>query len=91
MRALRALVLGLLAGAVLAYVAAATVALALSAAGAELSIAVGVVVFLAVDRTAEGIETTFGPGLVAIPVLCALANALAASVLAPRIRDGPMS
>ncbi len=91
MRALRALVLGALAGAVLAYVAAVTAVLALSASGGELALAFGPVVFLAVDRTAEGVVTTFGPGLTAIPVVCALANALAATVLAHRVRDGPMS
>ncbi len=91
MRALRALALGALAGAVLAYAAAATVALALSATGAELAISAGPVVFLTVDRATDGVETTFGPGLAAIPVLCALANAFAAAILAPRIRDGPMS
>jgi hypothetical protein len=90
-RALRALVLGALAGAVLAYVAAMTAALALSAAGTEVEIAAGPLVFLAVDRTADGVETTFGPGLTVIPVLFALTNALAATLLAHRIRDGPMS
>lgn len=91
MRALRALVLGVLAGAVLAYVAAVTAGLALSAAGAELALAAGPVVFFGVDRTAEGAATTFGPGLTVIPVVCGIANALAATLLAHRIRDGPMS
>ena len=91
MRTLRALLLGGLAGAVLAYVAAATVAVAVSAAGAELVVAVGPLVFVAVERTRDGSETTFGSGLAALPLACGCANALAAWILWARVRDGPMA
>ena len=70
MRALRALVLGALAGAVLAYVAAVTAALALSAAGSEVALAAGPVVFLAVDRTAEGVDDDVRPGADRDPWCC---------------------
>ena len=91
MRALRALLLGALAGAVLAYVAAATVALAVSAAGAELVVAAGPLVFVAVERARDGSETTFGAGLAVLPLLCGCANAVAAWILRPRVRDGPIA
>ena len=91
MRALRALLLGALAGAVLAYVAAGTVALAVSAAGAELVVAVGPVVFLAVERAGDGSETTFGAGLAVLPLVCGGANAVAALIMWARVRDGPMA
>ena len=76
--------LGAAAGAVLAYVAAATAALAVTAAGGDLGLEVGPVVILLVERAAEGSETTFGLGLAAVPVLCGVANALAAALLASR-------
>jgi hypothetical protein len=90
MRALRALLLGLLAGAVLGYAAAATAAVVLSVAGVELTLAAGPVVALAVERTETGAETTFGPGLVLLAVACGVVNAAAAAVLARRDGD-PMA
>jgi hypothetical protein len=86
MRALRAFVLGAVAGAVLAYVAAATAALAASVSGTELEAAVGPVVFVAVERVVGGTEVTFGPGLAAISVSCGVVNAAVAAILALRVR-----
>lgn len=86
MRPLRAVLLGAAAGAVLVYVAAATVALTLTAAGLELDAALGPVRFLTLARDAGGSEVTFGPGLAAIPVLCGVANGAAAAVFASRAR-----
>ena len=91
MRALRAFLLGCLAGAVLVYVAAATIALAATAAGADIAIATGRVVFLAVEHSPDGSETTFGTGLALVAAACGLANAVAAWILAARIRDGPIA
>jgi hypothetical protein len=90
-RPLRALTLGALAGAVLGYVTAAAVGLLLSAAGAEITIAAGPVVFLSTSSSAHGSETTLGPGLLLLPVLCGAGNAVAAAILAGRSRSGPMA
>ncbi len=84
MWALRAFLLGAAAGAVLVYVAAATTALAVTAAGGELSLAVGPVVILSVEGAAGGSETTFGVGLGVVAVLCGAGNALAAALMASR-------
>jgi hypothetical protein len=86
MRPLRALLLGAAAGAALTYVTAATVALAATAGGVELVAGVGGLRFLEVERDADGSAVTFGVGLVVVPLLCGLVNAVAAMLLASRAR-----
>jgi hypothetical protein len=85
-RALKAFLLGVAAGAVLAYTAAATAALVVSAASGELQLAIGPVELLVVERTGVGTETTFGAGLIGVALVAGVANAAAASVLALRAR-----
>jgi hypothetical protein len=86
MRALKALLLGGAAGGVLAYVAASAAALAATVAGAELDVSAGPLLFVAVDRTAEGSEATFGAGLAVVPAAVGVANLAAARALGRRIR-----
>ena len=81
MRALRAFLLGAAAGAVLAYVAAATAALVAAGSGAVPHLAVGPVALLVVERSAGGTETTFGAGLVLVPLVGGVANVVAAPVV----------
>jgi hypothetical protein len=78
MRVVRAAVLGALAGAVLGYAGAAVVALAVSAAGGGVDIAVGRLGALAVERGADGTSITLGPMLLVVPAVASAANAAAA-------------
>ena len=84
MRVLRAVILGVVAGAVVAYVAAATVGLALTAAGVELDAGLGGLRLLTVELSPRGSETTFGLGLVLLPLACGLVNGAVAMLLAAR-------
>ena len=86
MRWVRALVLGVVAGAVLTYAAATTAAVALTAAEADLELAAGPVLVLAVGSSPDGTESTFGLGLGAIPIGCGVVNAAAAAILTRRTR-----
>jgi hypothetical protein len=86
MRPLRAALLGVVAGGVLAYVAAATVALALTVGDAQTTVAAGPLLLLAVERTTDGTSTTFGVGLMAIAAVCGLLNAVLAWALGRHIR-----
>jgi hypothetical protein len=78
--------LGVLAGAVVVFVAASTLALAVASSGAALTVALGPVAFVAVEQSANGSETTFGPGLAVLAGICGMANLAAAAVLAARRR-----
>ena len=82
MRALRAFLLGTLAIGVVAYAAAAALAVAAQAGDRSLDLALGPVVAVSVVEHAQTTTTTFGPGL----VLLALAGGLANLVLASLIR-----
>lgn len=86
MRALRAFALGVAAGAVLVYAAAAAAALVVAAAHAEAHVVVGPVALFVVERTRGGTETTFGAGLVLVPLVGGAVNAAAAAALALRAR-----
>ena len=86
MRPLRALLLGVAAGAVLVYVAAFTAALAVSVGEGEVAIGIGPVLLLGVERTGRGSETTLGSGLAAVAVVCGLVNAAASWALERRAR-----
>jgi hypothetical protein len=78
-------VLGLVAVGALAYVAAATVALAVAAAGREVVVGVGPLVLVAVDRLPnEDSVTTLGPGLLVVAVVGGVVNGGVAAVLAHR-------
>ncbi len=86
MRPLRAFAFGSIAGAVVAYATAATIGLAVAAAGAELHVAIGPATLLAVESGTNGSAATFGPGLVAVGVAVGLLNAAVAAVLSRRLR-----
>jgi hypothetical protein len=86
MRAVSAFALGATAGSVLAYVVAATIALAVTAAGAELMAGWGPVLFVAVERAEDGTATTFGAGLLLVAVAVGIANSVASTLLARRAR-----
>lgn len=80
MRALKAFLLGALAVGALAYALVATLALTAQAAGRTLVVAVGPVLLVSVDAAGTSTETTFGLGMLAIPLAGGVAN-LAASRL----------
>jgi hypothetical protein len=86
-RPVRAFLLGAVAVALLAYVTAATVAMAAQAAGRSLEVALGPVVLVAVSRDGATTVTTFGGGILLLAVAGGLANAAAAGLL--RRRAGP--
>jgi hypothetical protein len=59
-------------------------ALADSSGRQELRIAFGPLLVLAFERTARGSATTFGPGLIVLPLLGGLLNAAGAAMLPRR-------
>jgi len=85
-RPLRAFAFGSVAGAVVAYAAAATVGLAVAAADAELHVAIGPATLLAVESSAGGTAATFGPGLLVLAMAVGLVNTAVAAVLSRRAR-----
>ena len=85
MRAVKAFVFGFVAGAVVAYAAAATVGLAVAAADAELHVAIGPVPLLVVEAGRDGSAATFGPGLLVLAAIVGLLNAAVAEVLSRRV------
>jgi hypothetical protein len=88
MRNLRAFVLGTVAVGVLAYAGAAALAVGAQAGGRSLSVGLGPVIVVSVERAASAAVTTFGPGLLALAVLGGLANVVAALLVRRRARGG---
>lgn len=89
MRALRALALGTVAVAMLAYAVAAAAAAIVQAEGGRLDVHVGPLVLVAVERSGDAAAAVFGPGLLAVAALGGLANAAAAALLARHARRRP--
>lgn len=85
-RAMKALALGAVACGVLAYAAAAAVAVVAQSGGYTVDARVGPVLLVAVQRAGTVTETTFGTGLLVVALLGGAVNALAAMVLARRLR-----
>jgi hypothetical protein len=80
-----AFALGVAAIGVLAVVGALVVAaLAEASERRELHVALGPLVVLEFERTAHGTSTTFGPGLIVLPLLGGLLNAAGAAILHTR-------
>jgi hypothetical protein len=70
----------------LAYALAATVAVLAQSGGRTVDVRVGPLVLVAVQRVGTATATTFGSGLLAAAVLGGIVNALAAALLARRLR-----
>lgn len=87
--AVRALVIGTVAVAVLAYVVAAGVAVAADSVGTTFRAALGPVLLVAVERDGAASVTTLGPGLTVIALAGGLANLVAALVLEARSSTRP--
>jgi hypothetical protein len=80
-----AFALGAATVAVLAVVGALVLAaLAEASERPELRVALGPLVVLEFERTAHGSSTTFGPGLIVLPLLGGLLNAAGAAILRTR-------
>ena len=88
MRTLRAFVLGAVAVGVLAYAAAAALAVGAQVGGQSLSVGLGPVVIVSVERATSAAVTTFGPGLLALAVIGGLANLAAAWLVRRRAGGG---
>lgn len=84
MRSLRAFLLGALAIGLVAYAAAAAIAVAAQAGDRSLDLALGPVVVVSVVERADGTTTTFGPGLVLLAVAGGLANLMLAAFIRRR-------
>jgi hypothetical protein len=82
-RLLTAVLLGATAVGALAYAAASTIGLAVAASGGELTLGLGPLGILSVERLVDGgSATTLGPGILVLAAAGGLANAAAAAVLA---------
>lgn len=86
---LRALALGAVAAGLVAYAAAAAVAVIAQAGGRALDVHVGPLALVVVERSGDATATTFGSGLLAVAVLGGVVNALLAAALARRRRGIP--
>jgi hypothetical protein len=86
-RALKAFVLGVLGVGLLAYVAAAVVALAASVGGSDLDVRIGPLSIVSVERVADATSLGLGVGLVVVALVGGLANAVAAALIARRARQ----
>jgi hypothetical protein len=91
MRDLRAFLLGAVAVGVLAYAAAASLAVATQAAGGSLRLGVGRIVVVSVESDTSAASTTFGSGLLLVALFGGLVNLFAARLVrrkaAARSRD----
>jgi hypothetical protein len=85
-RPLRAFVLGFVGVGLLAYVAAAALALSAEVGGRSLDLGLGPLSLVVVERSGSSTSLTFGAGLVVIALVGGVANAVAAAVLARRAR-----
>jgi hypothetical protein len=83
-RLLTPFLLGTVGAGALVYAAAIAAAALADAGGAELDVALGPLVVLAVERDGASVTTVFGPGLVLLAVAAGALNALAATVLRRR-------
>lgn len=86
MRAVRAFALGAGASAVLAYTAAAVLAVSVTVAGGTLRLQLGPLVFVAVEHEGRSTVTTFGVGLALVALAGGCLNALVAGIAARRRR-----
>ncbi len=84
MRDLKAFLLGAMAVGILAYAAAASLAVATQAAGGSLRMGVGPIVVVSVETDATAASTTFGAGLLAVALAGGLLNLVAARLIRKR-------
>lgn len=84
MRSLRAFLLGALAIGLVAYAAAAALAVAAQAGDRTLDLAFGPVVVVSVGEQADATTTTFGAGLLLLAVAGGIANVTLAAVIRRR-------
>jgi hypothetical protein len=84
MRDLKAFLLGALAVGILAYAAAASLAVATQAAGSSLRVGVGPMVFVSVETGTTAASTTFGAGLLVLGVAGGVVNLGAARLIRKR-------
>ena len=84
MRSLRAFLLGTLAIGLVAYAAAAAIAVAAQAGDRALDLALGPIVVVSVVERADATTTTFGPGLLLLAVAGGLANLTLAALIRRR-------
>lgn len=82
----RAFALGAVAAGLLGYAVAAAVAVIAQSGGRTVDVHVGPLVVVAIERAGATTATTFGSGLLAVALLGGVVNALAAAVLARRLR-----
>ena len=91
MRDLKAFLLGAVAVGVLAYAAAASLAVATQAAGGSLLLGLGPIIVVSVENDTSAASTTFGSGLLLVALIGGLLNLLVARLVrrkaAARSRD----
>ena len=84
MRSLKAFLLGALATGLVAYAAAAALAVAAQAGERSLDLSLGPVVVMSVTERADTTTTTFGPGLLLLAVAGGLVNLALAALIRRR-------
>lgn len=85
-RVVRAFALGAAAAGLLAYALAAAIAVIAQSGGRTVDVHVGPLVLVAIERTGATTATSIGSGLLLVALLGGVVNALAAAVLARRLR-----
>ncbi|MFN8221675.1 MAG: hypothetical protein U0R50_00340 [Gaiellales bacterium] len=84
MSIVKALLMGTVASAIVGYVFAAAVALAVAAQGGELHLAFGPLVLLGVEHQEDGTAVALGPGLLVVAVAGGVVNGAAGLALRRR-------
>jgi len=84
MSIVRAVVLGVAAAGVLAYVLGGALALVVAAGGGDLALTVGKLAFLEVEQGPTGAAVTLGPGLVLLALIGGAINGVAGALVRRR-------
>lgn len=84
MTLVRGFLIGVVASGAIVFVAAATLAAAVSSGSGSLHLAVGRVLLVGVDRAGDDVATSFGPGLVMVAAVGGVLNAVGAWVVGRR-------